>query len=79
MKGGETMKLVRVGNDFNMVADETAENSDTYSVRNVTNMVAMRLAEDVTEYRKGNKELDRQIELETNALNALAKVTEVLN
>lgn len=73
------MKLVRVGNDFNMVADETAENSDTYSVRNVTNMVAMRLAEDVTEYRKGNKELDRQIELETNALNALAKVTEVLN
>jgi hypothetical protein len=62
-----------------MVADETAENSDTYSVRNVTNMVAMRLAEDVTEYRKGNKELDRQIELETNALNALAKVTEVLN
>jgi hypothetical protein len=73
------MKLVRVENNFNMIADETSENSDTYSVRNLTNILALSLAEDVTDYRKGYKELDRQIELETNALNALAKTTEVLN
>lgn len=72
-------KLVRVGEDFNMVG-ELSENgsADTYSVRNLTNMIAIHLAEDVSEYRKGNKELDKQIELETNALNALAKVTEAL-
>lgn len=75
------MKILRVGNDFNMIADEdeNEEHSDTYSVRNLTNMIAINLVEDVKQYRKGNKELDRLIELETNALNALAKVTEVLN
>jgi hypothetical protein len=78
-KGDESMKIISVGEEYLMVADWEKETSETYSVRDLTNMIALHLAEDVIEYRKGNKEFAKQIELETNALNTLAKVTEVLH
>lgn len=73
------MDIINVGNNYNLVSNETTETTPTYSVRDLTNMIALRLAEDIIEYRKGSRELDKQIELETNALHALAKVTEALN
>jgi CheY-specific phosphatase CheX len=70
------MNVLRVGDKYNMIDEETSE---TYSIKELTNIVALHLAEDVKEYRRGNQELDKQIKLETNVLNALAKVVEVLN
>jgi hypothetical protein len=72
-------KMVRIGDDFNMVGETTENGSaETYSVRNLTNLTAINLVRDVSDYRKGYTELKETIELETNALNALAKATEVL-
>jgi hypothetical protein len=70
------MNVLRVGDKYNMIDEETSE---TYSIKELTNIVALHLVEDVKEYRRGNQELDKQIKLETNVLNALAKVVEVLN
>jgi hypothetical protein len=68
------MNVLRVGDKYNMIDEETSE---TYSIKELTNIVALHLVEDVKEYRRGNQELDKQIKLETNALNALTKVVEV--
>lgn len=61
-------KVLRIGDEFNMVSEN---GSDTYSVRNLMNMQALSLSEDMSKYRKGEKELSEQIALEANVLNAL--------
>lgn len=68
-------KIVRLGDDFNAV-DENGK--DTYSVRNLMNMHALSLSEDMARYRKGEKELAEQIALETNVLNALAEASKAM-
>ena len=71
-------KMLRVGDDFNMVQSEDSESSDTYSVRNVMNLTALNLADDIKEYRNGNKELKELIPLEIMALNALVAATNAM-
>lgn len=71
-------KVLRIGDDFNMVASDNCESAGIYSVRNVMNLTALNLADDIGRYRQGETSLTEQIVLETNALNALAAATNAM-
>lgn len=71
MKG----KLFKVGNEYQLMNENE---SITITTRDTVSFVMLALFEDICEYRKGNKELEGQITLETNVLNALAVAQNVI-
>lgn len=68
------MDIVRVGTDLYTVS----EDKTTYDVKDLMSLTALNLAIDMSDYRKGKKELSQQIELGTNTVTALVKAVEAL-
>lgn len=68
-------KLIKVGNEYHMMNEDK---SGTITVRDTISFLALALFEDICEYRKGKEGLAQQINIETNALNAIAAAQNVI-
>jgi len=67
--------VLKIGDEYRMVTD----NNEVITVTELLNLMAVNLGQDISEFRKGKKELSQQIAIETNAVTALSEAVKVLS
>jgi len=67
--------VLKIGSEYRMVTDD----NEAITVTELLNLMAVNLGQDISEFRKGKKELSQQIAIETNAVTALSEAVKVLS
>ena len=65
-------KIIKIDNELNLMIEGENNQIDIYSAKDLMILTALNLAEDVSDYRKGEEDLLELITIETSALAALA-------
>lgn len=71
-------KIIKIDNELNLMIEGENNQIDIYSAKDLMNVTALNLAEDVSDYRKGEKDLLELITIETSALTALANAVNAM-
>jgi len=67
--------VLKIGSEYRMVTDD----NEAITVTELLNLMTINLGQDISEFRKGKKELSQQIAIETNAVTALSEAVRVLS
>ncbi len=71
-------KIIKIDNELNLIIEGENNQIDIYSAKDLMIVTALNLAEDVSDYRKGEKDLLELITIETSALTALANAVNAM-
>nr|DAT64293.1 MAG TPA: hypothetical protein [Caudoviricetes sp.] len=71
-------KIIKIDNELNLMIEGENNQIDIYSAKDLMIVTALNLAEDVSNYRKGEKDLLELITIETSALTALANAVNAM-
>lgn len=71
-------KIIKIDNELNLMIEGENNQIDIYSAKDLMIVTALNLAEDVSDYRKGEKDLLELITIETSALTALANAVNAM-
>ena len=71
-------KIIKIDNELNLMIEGENNQIDIYSAKDLMIVTALNLAEDVNDYRKGEKDLLELITIETSALTALANAVNAM-
>lgn len=71
-------KIIKIDNELNLMIEGENNQIDIYSAKDLMIVTASNLAEDVSDYRKGEKDLLELITIETSALTALANAVNAM-
>lgn len=71
-------KIIKTDNELNLMIEGENNQIDIYSAKDLMIVTALNLAEDVSDYRKGEKDLLELITIETSALTALANAVNAM-
>lgn len=71
-------KIIKIDNELNLMIEGENNQIDIYSAKDLMIVTALNLAEDVSDYRKGEKDLLKLITIETSALTALANAVNAM-
>ena len=71
-------KIIKIDNELNLMIEGENNQIDICSAKDLMILTALNLAEDVSDYRKGEKDLLELITIETSALTALANAVNAM-